>query len=73
MSSFAQGSLVRVKTHFPPSPPAHCRTPFYIRGCVGKIERICGMFENPEELSEEDLVPIIGRDALIGVVEVKAP
>ena len=26
-----------------------------------------------QELSEEDLVPLIGRDALIGVVEVKAP
>ena len=29
--------------------------------------------DGTEELSEEDLVPIIGRDALIGVVEVKAP
>ena len=51
MTSFAKGSSVRVKMHFPPSPPSHCRTPFYIRGCVGKIERICGMFGNPEELA----------------------
>tara|TARA_B100000475_G_scaffold103047_1_gene75055 strand:- start:561 stop:869 length:309 start_codon:yes stop_codon:yes gene_type:complete len=51
MTGFAKGSLVRVKSHFPPCPPAHCRTPFYIRGCVGKIERICGAFENPEELA----------------------
>ena len=29
--------------------------------------------DRTEELSEEDLVPLIGRDALIGVVEVKAP
>ena len=51
MTSFAQGSSVRVKMHFPPSPPSHCRTPFYMRGCVGKIVRICGMFRNPEELA----------------------
>ena len=29
--------------------------------------------DGTEELSEEELVPLIGRDALIGVVEVKAP
>lgn len=29
--------------------------------------------EGTDELSEEDLVSLIGRDALIGVVEVKAP
>jgi nitrile hydratase len=29
--------------------------------------------DGTEELSEEDLVRIIGRDALIGVVEVKTP
>lgn len=33
-------------------PPGHVRTPYYIRGCVGKIERICGTFPNPEELAQ---------------------
>jgi nitrile hydratase len=33
-------------------PPGHIRTPYYIRGCVGEIERICGVFPNPEELAQ---------------------
>lgn len=33
-------------------PPGHIRTPYYIRGCVGEIERICGAFPNPEELAQ---------------------
>ena len=32
-------------------PPGHRRTPYYIRGKVGEIERICGEFPNPEELA----------------------
>ena len=51
MRRFDEGNMVKVKSYFPPSPPAHCRTPFYIRGCVGKIERVCGVFDNPEELA----------------------
>ena len=31
-------------------PPGHRRTPFYIRGKKGVIERVCGEFPNPEEL-----------------------
>lgn len=31
-------------------PPGHRRTPFYIRGKEGVIERACGEFANPEEL-----------------------
>src|SRR5260370_30109280 len=27
-------------------------TPFYIRGHVGSIERLCGSFPNPEELAQ---------------------
>ncbi len=46
---FAIGSRVRVRSAFP---PGHIRTPFYIRGCVGEIERLCGMFPNPEELAQ---------------------
>ena len=51
MRRFDEGSMVKVRSYFPQSPPAHCRTPFYIRGCVGKIERVCGVFDNPEELA----------------------
>ena len=29
----------------------HVRTPFYIRGKRGVIERLCGAFANPEELA----------------------
>ena len=32
-------------------PPGHRRTPYYIRGKVGEIERVCGDFPNPEELA----------------------
>jgi nitrile hydratase beta subunit-like protein len=45
---FNPGDRVRVKaTH----PPGHRRTPWYIRGKPGVIERVCGMFPNPEELA----------------------
>jgi hypothetical protein len=45
---FSVGDRVRVRvTH----PPGHRRTPSYIRGKVGEIERICGEFPNPEELA----------------------
>ena len=30
---------------------AHVRTPHYIKGKRGVIERICGEFRNPEELA----------------------
>ena len=30
----------------------HLRTPYYIRGCTGEVERICGAFANPEELAQ---------------------
>ena len=29
----------------------HFRTPFYIRGKTGVIERLCGEFRNPEDLA----------------------
>lgn len=32
------------------NPPGHRRTPYYVRGKVGVIERACGEFPNPEEL-----------------------
>lgn len=42
------GDRVRIKPIFP---PGHRRTPYYIRGKRGVIERICGAFPNPEELA----------------------
>jgi nitrile hydratase len=45
--SFAPGDSVRVAGV---NPPGHRRTPFYIRGKRGVIERVCGEFANPEEL-----------------------
>lgn len=45
---FRVGDRVRVKAVYP---PGHRRTPFYIRGKCGVIERICGAFPNPEELA----------------------
>lgn len=32
-------------------PPGHVRTPAYLRGKVGEIERSLGVFPNPEELA----------------------
>ena len=46
---FELGERVRVRNA---APPGHIRTPFYIRGCVGEIERLCGTFPNPEELAQ---------------------
>jgi nitrile hydratase len=33
-------------------PLGHVRTPFYVRGHAGTIERLCGAFPNPEELAQ---------------------
>ena len=34
-------------------PLGHIRTPFYIRGHEGVVERLCGVFGNPEELAQQ--------------------
>ncbi len=46
---FRTGEKVRVMKAYP---PGHVRTPYYIRGCVGEVERLCGSFPNPEELAQ---------------------
>ncbi len=46
-SLFKAGDRVRVARV---NPPGHRRTPFYVRGKVGTIERACGAHLNPEEL-----------------------
>jgi nitrile hydratase len=45
---FKVGDAVRVLKAFP---PGHIRTPFFIRGCKGTIDAVCGAYPNPEELA----------------------
>lgn len=45
---FAPGQTVRVRAGHA---PGHIRTPWYLRGRTGRVERICGAFANPEELA----------------------
>lgn len=42
------GDRVRVKTMMP---PGHVRTPAYLRGKEGVVERRLGQFKNPEQLA----------------------
>ncbi len=54
---FKPGDRVAVRKTYP---LGHIRTPFYIRGHAGTIERICGKFPNPEELAQmRDGLPAI--------------
>ena len=46
---FKPGDAVRVRRAYP---LGHIRTPFYIRGHSGVVERVCGSFGNPEELAQ---------------------
>ena len=43
---FQPGDQVRVRAVYP---PGHLRTPYYIRGKSGVIERVLAAFPNPEE------------------------
>jgi len=45
---FKTGQRVRVRRAFP---PGHVRIPWYVRGHVGTVERLCGAYPNPEELA----------------------
>ncbi len=47
-ATFQPGDRVTVRRA---SPPGHLRTPYYIRGQTGSIERVCSEFGNPEELA----------------------
>ncbi len=47
-AAFSPGSAVRVRWA---DPPGHLRTPHYVRGKTGIIERYLGEFANPEELA----------------------
>lgn len=46
--AFSTGDRVRV---LKVDAPGHIRTPFYVRGLEGEVERFCGFFRNPEELA----------------------
>lgn len=46
---FKPGDRVKVLRAYP---PGHIRTPHYIRGHTGEVERVCGAFANPEELAQ---------------------
>ena len=48
-AKFKVGERVKVMQAFP---LGHVRTPYYIRGCSGEVERVCGSFPNPEELAQ---------------------
>lgn len=44
--TFQEGDRVRVRRAYP---PGHVRTPFYIRGLSGAVERVLDCFPDPEE------------------------
>jgi len=46
--AFRPGDRVKVRSAYP---PGHVRTPWYCRGQVGTVERVCGDFGNPEQLA----------------------
>jgi len=48
VARFRPGERVRVRQA---APPGHLRTPWYIRGHEGEVERVCGFYANPEELA----------------------
>lgn len=50
---FAPGDTVRVRNDWPESGPdrVHIRTPHFLRGRLGVVERQLGEFPNPEDLA----------------------
>jgi nitrile hydratase len=52
MAMFEIGQSVRVRAEHPLRPqPTHIRTPWYLRGKHGIVERRMGDFHNPEKLA----------------------
>ncbi len=45
-AAFSPGDRVHVRRAYP---PGHLRTPYYIRGKTGVVERVLDAFRNPEE------------------------
>jgi hypothetical protein len=61
--SFAPGEKVRVRDSWPEAKgeKVHIRTPHFLRGRVGRVERFIGAFANPEDLAfGKDGLPKIG-------------
>ena len=48
MADFAPDTRVHVRAD---TPPGHVRTPWYLRGKTGVVERRLGPFPNPEDLA----------------------
>lgn len=50
---FEPGARVRVKADWPEAGPArvHIRTPHFVRGLDGVVERVFGAYPNPEKLA----------------------
>jgi hypothetical protein len=49
---FAPGARVRVRDDWPETRgPCHVRTPHYLRGRSGTVQRYLGDFRNPEDLA----------------------
>jgi nitrile hydratase len=49
---FTPGTRVLVKNDWPEERgPCHIRTPHYLRGRAGEVERVLGAFRNPEDLA----------------------
>jgi nitrile hydratase subunit beta len=48
VARFHPGDRVKVRCA---DVPGHIRTPWYIRGHAGVVERLCGAYPNPEELA----------------------
>jgi nitrile hydratase subunit beta len=56
----APGTPVRVCDDWPETRgPCHIRTPHYLRGAEGVVERHLGAFENPEDLAFARPAPVL--------------
>lgn len=50
--TLAAGQQVRVRLDWPETRgPCHIRTPHYLRGAAGVVDRYLGRFPNPEDLA----------------------
>ena len=47
-AKFKHGDSVRIRVD---SPPGHFRTPAYVQGKIGLVDRVQGAFRNPESLA----------------------
>lgn len=55
---FAPGARVRVKDHRPEAlARLHLRTPHYLRGREGTVQRYLGSFPNPEDIAFRRAAP----------------